>query len=297
MEPAPLSEAEILFERIAADLASGCPDLIGRVVCPLCLVVFDRAKLGQEHEQGLTVEHIIPRALGGTHKTLTCKRCNNTQGSELDAHLVRKVQARDWIAGGGKPMQGTITMGDLRLSMTVAWGGTEGIKNIRIRGGKPAILAEFPKRLRAVKEGDTFKLHFSLRYRESNARRALIRIGYLALFNLLGYSYVLSPAAAYVRDLIAGSNDEILERLMIMRLKVAEEPKEAPPLMYVPIQNRHGVNVAYLVSIRIDSPQQMRRAVLLPSESVPQEFVMRVLQDVGPQLVKERITMTVAVRG
>ncbi len=291
MQPTPIKQAEMLFDRLAADLAQIRPDMTGRVLCPFCLRAFDRATLGQE--DGLSVEHMIPGALGGAAKILSCRKCNNTHGSDLEGHLVRMVEARDWIAGGKRHMKGTFTMGDIELPMKIEWGGTDKSKVMRIPGGKPAVLESFPERMKAVQAGDKFNIRVSLNYIESNVRRAFLRIGYLALFEFLGYSYVLSAAAACVRKLIEGAETDKISRLM-MQLENVQESEVTPPLIICPIGNE-GTTVAYMVVIRIDSPQQLRKGVLLPSERLPEEAVLPVLLEIGPQLHEKRFTMSVAI--
>jgi HNH endonuclease len=255
------------------------------------LRAFDRSALGQE-DDGLTVEHIIPGALGGTDKTLTCKKCNNTHGSELEGHLVRKIEAQDWAAGGDRQMKGTFTMGDIQLPMKIGWGET---KTMRIPGGKPSILEKVPERMQAVQDGDTFSIHVSLNFIEANARRAFLRIGYLALFDSLGYSYVLSPAASCVRKLIDGAEADKIVRLM-MQMTNVKESEPTPPLIVLPLGNEVAT-LAYMVMVRIDSPRQLRKGILLPSERLPEESALPVLLEIAPQLHEKSFNLNVAVPG
>ena len=47
------------------------------VICPLCW---------QEKNFGdMSLEHVVPQAIGGKAKILTCRRCNNEHGRTLDA--------------------------------------------------------------------------------------------------------------------------------------------------------------------------------------------------------------------
>ncbi|MBK9209082.1 MAG: hypothetical protein IPL71_12575 [Anaerolineales bacterium] len=47
----------------------------------------------------LTLEHIIPSALGGKFITLTCKECNSKSGELLDAHLIQRLRTEDILTG------------------------------------------------------------------------------------------------------------------------------------------------------------------------------------------------------
>ena len=86
-----------LFSSLSADLHTERPDLVNEVGCPLCLTWFDMTSVDQ-----LSQEHIIPSAVGGELLTLTCVRCNNTQGAKLDFHLAQAMKALDGLAGLGE---------------------------------------------------------------------------------------------------------------------------------------------------------------------------------------------------
>ena len=66
-----------LFEQYSANLTKNSTLSEGWFVCPLCHQVFD-----WERETLLSIEHVIPKALGGKLLTLTCKKCNNDYGSK-----------------------------------------------------------------------------------------------------------------------------------------------------------------------------------------------------------------------
>jgi len=49
------------------------------LICPLCW--------SEVRFESLTLEHIVPKSLGGRRETLTCRNCNESIGRELDNHL------------------------------------------------------------------------------------------------------------------------------------------------------------------------------------------------------------------
>ena len=85
-----------LFWELAADYNNSCAKSETTVACPLCLTEYNLANLVE-----LTREHIVPSKLGGHSKTLTCRKCNNAQGSYLDSHLVNLIKSLDAIEGAG----------------------------------------------------------------------------------------------------------------------------------------------------------------------------------------------------
>src|ERR687884_973623 len=96
--------SERLFDTYATDLSAFLSERCDYVECPLCLGRFSRDDL---RSRVVTDEHIIARRLGsrlryatwGKLRTLTCRRCNNRDGTKLDAHLIKGVRAEDILAG------------------------------------------------------------------------------------------------------------------------------------------------------------------------------------------------------
>src|SRR5258708_4609166 len=64
------------------------------ILCPLC---WQEKRLSD-----LSLEHMVPSAVGGRSTTLTCRLCNNTHGSELDSHLINYQRANDAMHGHGR---------------------------------------------------------------------------------------------------------------------------------------------------------------------------------------------------
>ena len=68
--------------------------------CPQCLDVFVRSSI----ETGeLTAEHVPPKSLGGKALILTCRTCNNTSGSQIEAHARKRenlLEHREALEGG-----------------------------------------------------------------------------------------------------------------------------------------------------------------------------------------------------
>jgi hypothetical protein len=281
---------EQLFDRFAADLSRVRPELTGKVLCPLCLRSFGRAAIGLETDDGLTKEHPIPSALGGNWVTLTCKKCNNEDGSALDAHFVRMIRSSNWMEGDGSTLKGTVRLGDVELPTKISWTAGDKPNFIsKIPDANPAAIQEFRNRMRSMQAGDKIHVNFSLDYAESNARRALIRIGFLALFHQYDYKYALSGAAEYVRKLIRGSDPDQLWRLL-PHLSDFESTVTRAPVIISAIAHDNLI-VAFLIFIQIDGKHP--HAVLLPAPTVPEESVAIRLFEVMSKLPKSGISIPV----
>src|ERR1700712_3923958 len=82
-----LAQALAWFDAGAAALSRVTTGTPSRVyACPLCRYPFVREAVAA-HE--LTMEHVPAGRLGGRELVLTCRRCNNTAGSALEADAVR----------------------------------------------------------------------------------------------------------------------------------------------------------------------------------------------------------------
>lgn len=289
--PSRSKAVEGIFARLSADLALVRPEYLDQVLCPLCLRPFGRAAITDMGHDGLSLEHIIPRALGGTYVTLSCRRCNNRQGSALDAHLVRMIRTLDWEEGDGSSLKGTVRIGDAELPMQISWSTGEVPKTIKILGGKPKLIEEFQTMARGMGEGDIVNLTFRFDYVELKARRALVRLGYLALFAQLGYRYILSEAGAFVRRLLAEGDIDAL-RALTPRLGNVKEERIQHHIVVSPIGDGDVV-VAHLVLIRTETLKKRHHAVLLPGTAIPEASALNVLAEVRTKLHGNRYTIRV----
>lgn len=280
-----------LFARLTSDLAAVRTDYPDQVLCPLCVRPFGRAAIADMGDDGLSLEHIIPRALGGTSVTLSCRRCNNRQGSSLDAHLVRMVRSLDWVAGDGSTLKGTVRIDDAELPMEISWSIGEKPKTIKIVGGPPKLLEKFQTMMSGMGHGDLVNLSFSFDYVDLNARRALVRLAYLALFTQLGYQYILSEAGVCIRNLLANGDIDAL-RVLTPRLIDVEEARVKRPIVISPIVDGNLV-IAHLVLIRTETQKKCHHAVLLPGAAIPEASAVSVLAEVSKQLHGNRLTVQV----
>ena len=77
------------FDRGAAAYALVRAEQLGEAVypCPICLTLFTVDALADGR---LSSEHVPPECVGGHELVLTCKRCNNSAGTKLDADAAVK---------------------------------------------------------------------------------------------------------------------------------------------------------------------------------------------------------------
>ena len=81
-------------------MASGRSEALPRTgdyyYCPCCMGRYGREALSNGL---LTYEDVPPKSVGGRPLVLTCKSCNNTAGSRLDAQARLREEQLDFLAG------------------------------------------------------------------------------------------------------------------------------------------------------------------------------------------------------
>ncbi len=192
--------------QLEAGLTTVCAESL---ICPLCWE--------EVHVDNLSVEHVIPTSVGGVSTVLTCERCNNSHGSQLDSQIAPYQRMTDAFAGHRK-FPGEIFVDGRRLAVQVDWG--QAFKNFEVvgRATNPAdqemIKAAFTSG--AVRE---VKFEFSYGYRLNEFRVAILRCAYLVLYKWLGYPYVASEMAQILRRRIANPS-LVTPRLETMQLEL-----------------------------------------------------------------------------
>jgi HNH endonuclease len=85
--------------------------------CPICLTPFTVDALADGR---LSSEHVPPESVGGHELVLTCKRCNNSAGTKLDADAAVKELVRSAMAGTRQHRERVkAAIGDLRVNAEV----------------------------------------------------------------------------------------------------------------------------------------------------------------------------------
>lgn len=192
------NKASRLFDRYAANLSYYHPSLANSFLCPLCLQFFSKNAIETDE---LSLEHIIPSAIGGRFETLTCRNCNCGDGSRLDAHFIKRLRIEDKFTGNSsKPLDTRIQVGKGEAGAHVYFG--EQIRIIVI----PQI--SHPKSPKVIidelESGVTsFSISGILGYKKLSSAVGLLRIAYLLAFSYFGYGYVLHENLEQVRWQIA----------------------------------------------------------------------------------------------
>lgn len=215
------------FERGAAAFAQLFPESFPELgpepppvyVCPLCVSTdgsgvqtfraFPREAVA---ERTLTAEHVPPKSFGGRALLLTCAKCNHTAGAELDSHARKRENPIDALLGRTGPIPVRLAAGE----HSVAADFSKPPDHFKLdlleeeKSGKPGSVAGF-RDIVAGPEGSNRDVTISFYADWHLPRRAhasWLRSGYLALFAVIGYRYILDPALAIVQRQIAEPDAE-----------------------------------------------------------------------------------------
>lgn len=161
--------------------------------CPCCLVAYPREAVAADL---LSFEDVPPKSVGGRPLLLTCKRCNNTAGSDFDSHAATRAEAEDFVRGRitGRSLRMTSHVDGIPLRGTAQW-TDNGIQLVGMpERNDPKVQAAHLEALDAyVESGNprpshSFTVH--TRFNEARARISWIRAAYLAAFAALGWNYI-----------------------------------------------------------------------------------------------------------
>ena len=200
--------------------------------CPICLVPFTIEALTDKR---LTVEHVPPETFGGRELVLTCKICNNSAGSKLDADAKTKEDVRLAMAGAlGRPHRIKAMFGDRRINGELLTSNGRFSLRIPAKINKPGTREQLQD---IALPGVELTVQHEP-YADLGAKISWLRSAYLVLFAVAGYEFVLDPSIQIVRKQIL----ECDERKMItfMSDAPADIPLTERQILRVLAPNWHG---------------------------------------------------------
>lgn len=178
-------------------------------ICPICLEQFSRISLLQTLDNPLTLEDVPPKSLGGRANILTCKSCNNHCGTNIDHHLTEGLKQSDHlkflpkssfpvvIEHKGKNIEGQVNVFD---------DGTIQAYHASKRNN-PSLLTDY---IGNVKPNQL--INFSHKKKPADKKRfsvALLKIGYLKLFERYGYPIIFDSVYNPVRKQLLNPEENI----------------------------------------------------------------------------------------
>lgn len=173
----------------------------GLFVCPLCLRIFNSSNLND-----LSIEHIIPKALGGKILTITCVECNNKIGSKYFSHLKRNFEYIDIIQGKSNAgLDSLFSIDGKKISAKFYMDGDKYTFIGQPKRSNPKnidyINSQFIK-----KNVDKIDTTFKLNYSSQKVKLSKLIIAYLMLFRQFGYYFLFNHTAKLIYSIITEEN-------------------------------------------------------------------------------------------
>lgn len=242
-----------LFTTYARNLTLYVPEMDNTFRCPICLTLFGREDLSK-----LSEEHIIPSAIGGKLTTLTCSKCNNTQGSKLEADLVKRLRVEDIFAGKSDlPLRGQVSAGNGKATADIYFSDERPNINI-VAIPEHSNPAQFSNLNRRFTEGlKEFSISGVLGFNAQRSAVALIRSAYLMMFRYFGYGYILTEILDQVREQILHPDDDSFVRYGALHIKSRPPLTNAIAIVSEPIR-------CFLVLLNISTEIERYVAVVMP---------------------------------
>lgn len=247
---------ELVFQHLLPDQID---QVKGKYACPICLRLFGVEHLEHLTTNHLTVEHVPPQSVGGKKKILTCRDCNNIQGSKIDSFLPSALKAKSFF-------QGTLIEG---------WEGEFLMNNSFVTRGKLIFSNEGftfqidPKRsnikdlndsLSIFGTGKPFTLKSTLKIKKPRkANLSVIRAAYLTGFAKLGYGFLANQNIDLIRQQILKPHETIFDSNIVL------EGSNAPEEGIFLISNKTDEKFyAIVFNLNIKGLEIFRTTVLLP---------------------------------
>ena len=263
-----------LFRELAADYQKNCAKSETTVACPLCLAGYNLANVAK-----LTREHIVPSKLGGRSETLTCRKCNNTQGSFLDSHLINLMKSLDAIEGDG-PIRTSITNDKGKITAELILEARTPDEPVTIQIVGPASNMGAVQNLRnSMHDDSSLELRMNFPFIPERYVRAAFRAVFLSVFKVEGYEYALSLGAEQVRTML-GTGAPVLKNVV---MEAFPERDPATDLLVMPA-SFSDVGEYYAVLLRLQTKRTRYIIVFLPGKHGRDWAALEALYHHAPRL-------------
>lgn len=165
-------------------------------ICPICLEKHSDIK----SENPLTLEDAPPKSLGGKANTLTCKKCNNRCGHQIDFHLTERLKELDKAKfPKNSETKVRIKIGNETFNGKIIIDNDGTMKMFHSKkNNHPEKLED---KMVELKAGTVVDINFlKSRVIPENLEYAILKSAYLLAFEKFGYSLILDKNFDIVRE-------------------------------------------------------------------------------------------------
>jgi hypothetical protein len=224
------------FDRGVQAFTAARPGAPSLYCCPLCIRGFHTV-----HPDVLSLEDVPPRSIGGKPLLLTCRECNNKHGTDLDSHM-KAGRDLEQILEGAQETWGRLRVGGDRMTVKGTIGETYALAEMAGKSNPPernAVEAYLDRLTTADAAGTEFHFEFSLRHDEWRERVAWLRVAYLYLTALLGYTFVLREVMNPIREQFFRPDEQLVPK--IIKTMVDPIPPDCIVSVSLPVELRSFV--------------------------------------------------------
>ena len=169
----------------------------GEFICPICLNKFDSTQ-----SQELSLEDAPQASLGGSKIAITCKKCNNTCGHEIDSHLVnfiKYIEEKEFLPGSDRRVK--IFDDDKIVNATLEVKDNKELKMIiPDKINNPTTLSNH---ISKINEGSIIDIQNNpLKIDMKKVSVAILKNAYILLFAKFGYTFLLDKFYNRLREQI-----------------------------------------------------------------------------------------------
>lgn len=180
-------------------------------ICPICLKKFSKDDLNQEKDNPLSLEDAPPKSLGGSQIALTCEKCNNGMGKDIDWHLTERLNELDFHDRiPGAEMKGKFTLNEITVNGKIVIQENGGTKaHLSEKNNNPEALEKYKQLIKEKGEKKVYWKPNPTRVDSKKLQIALIKNAYLLMFEKFGYAFLFDKEYDRIREQLLNPESDI----------------------------------------------------------------------------------------
>ncbi|MGZ5118889.1 MAG: HNH endonuclease [Burkholderiales bacterium] len=217
-----------MFARAKASFANIVKPSVEGYLCPICLKLIPNI-------DGVTIEHVPPKSLGGKKLCLTCRTCNSTAGHSIDSAMFREHGMRSFLSPSGHRTRVKVDLGGRILNAEMSQDPDAINIQILANQNNPVVEEEFKDNMTDGGEGRTINVTIWGGYRQREADVGYLKTAYLAAFSKFGYRWILTAEMEPIRQQVRSPREVIINNFRIGIKDVASDIFDGLYLMRTPV--------------------------------------------------------------
>lgn len=228
----------------------------------------------------LTRAHVVPKSVGGRLETLVCRECDSRCGSSFDRHAADEHKLNGWLRGE-QTLPAKVACGDAVLTADCRFDGKAFTFEYLASKSTPRAMEDIAAAWGTV----SLKVQVP-GFNRKRLARSLIYSAYLMLFRQLGYEYVLSKPAAWVRGIVRAPDDAEPPSKILIATRDLGGDFDLASVPSVSIVKAPRELACFVIALPNPVPGAAPRCVLLPGfgEAGAKAFENVLALDTAPRL-------------